>query len=357
MFEYRIERMLNFVNRGGGLPKILIWSACEKSDYALKTLKKAGIDIYGYIDRDYEKIKQYNGYKVYSRDIIKSDKFFVYVALESTYSDILYFLHENNYKEYEDFWYPCRKIRITGSYPYSDLYGNEYFGYGYNNISIFLYDSGQCWLGRNISFGENIAIDAGRNSSVNIRDNCKMANNIKFSSSVNSKISIGNSNSFEYSIGFTAIQNSQIIVGNGTSVIYSTLFIAVQNSQIVIGNDCMISCNVTIRAGNHHNLFDLQKQQSITGGKLNRITLADHVWIGQRAVIFSGADIGKGSVVGINSFVNEKFPNNSSIAGNPARIIKNNIAWRREHFPYFDKYEDFVEFDYRDSNTEEFDNE
>lgn len=65
-----------------------------------------------------------------------------------------------------------------------------------------------------------------------------------------------------------------------------------------------------------------------------------------RATLVSGAEIGSGSMVGAQSLVNKKFPNNSLIAGNPARIIRDKIAWRRECMPLYDTYEDFKEFDY-----------
>lgn len=42
--------------------------------------------------------------------------------------------------------------------------------------------------------------------------------------------------------------------------------------------------------------------------------------------------IGNGSVVGAKAFVKSSFPNNCSIAGVPAKIIKNNIAWSRKNF-------------------------
>ncbi|MDR3310631.1 MAG: hypothetical protein LBS90_04730, partial [Oscillospiraceae bacterium] len=39
-----------------------------------------------------------------------------------------------------------------------------------------------------------------------------------------------------------------------------------------------------------------------------------------------------GSVVGSYAVVAKKYPNNCAIAGNPARIVRRDIAWRGEHF-------------------------
>ena len=108
----------------------------------------------------------------------------------------------------------------------------------------------------------------------------------------------------------------------------------------------MLSRDIIIRAGNSHNIFNLETGENLTS--IGRsIVIGDHVWIGHRATLFSGCEIGNGSIIGINTFVNKKFPANCSIAGNPAKIIKENVAWRRESYPYFDSYENFEDFDFR----------
>jgi acetyltransferase-like isoleucine patch superfamily enzyme len=46
------------------------------------------------------------------------------------------------------------------------------------------------------------------------------------------------------------------------------------------------------------------------------------VWIGYGAVMLKGASIGKHSVVGACSVVHTPVPDNTVVAGNPARVIK-----------------------------------
>ncbi len=57
--------------------------------------------------------------------------------------------------------------------------------------------------------------------------------------------------------------------------------------------------------------------------------IGNHVWIGENALILKGVKIGDNSIVGAGSVVTKDVPNNSIVAGNPARIIKNNINWER----------------------------
>lgn len=43
-----------------------------------------------------------------------------------------------------------------------------------------------------------------------------------------------------------------------------------------------------------------------------------------------GANIASGCIVGFASFVNKEFPANLVLAGCPAKIIKEDVAWVRE---------------------------
>lgn len=63
--------------------------------------------------------------------------------------------------------------------------------------------------------------------------------------------------------------------------------------------------------------------------KTKKIIIGNHVWIGQDATLLYNTDIGDGSIVGTKSLVKGKFPNNCVIGGNPARLLKADIAWSR----------------------------
>jgi acetyltransferase-like isoleucine patch superfamily enzyme len=76
--------------------------------------------------------------------------------------------------------------------------------------------------------------------------------------------------------------------------------------------------------------FSDSSQHEINGLlKIKPISIGNHVWIGEHVTCAPGARIGDGSVVACKSFVNKGFPPFVLLAGTPAKIIKENIDWRR----------------------------
>lgn len=101
---------------------------------------------------------------------------------------------------------------------------------------------------------------------------------------------------------------------------------------MTIGNNVLIGYDTLIMDYDGHPIFlqdDVDDGQIFIGGKSKPITIEDDVWIGHRSTILKGVTIGKGSVVGSRACVTSDVPPYSIVAGNPARVIKENIKWRR----------------------------
>lgn len=58
-----------------------------------------------------------------------------------------------------------------------------------------------------------------------------------------------------------------------------------------------------------------------------QIVIGEQVWIGSRALILKGTRIGAGSVVASGAVVSGVFPERVLIAGNPARVLRENVTW------------------------------
>ena len=69
--------------------------------------------------------------------------------------------------------------------------------------------------------------------------------------------------------------------------------------------------------------------QSVMGCKYDAIRIGDNSFIGTRAVLLQGTNIGKNCIVGAGAIVKGNFPDNSIIAGNPARIVGDTLEWHK----------------------------
>ena len=97
-------------------------------------------------------------------------------------------------------------------------------------------------------------------------------------------------------------------IGEGTNIGYGGIGVVIHKNA-TIGKNCMISSCVTI--GGRSNI----KQLPVIG---------DNVYIGTGARVLGDVKIGDNVIIGANAVVIESVPNNCTVAGVPAKIIKNN---------------------------------
>lgn len=121
-----------------------------------------------------------------------------------------------------------------------------------------------------------------------------------------------------------------IHVGNFTYGDLDVLATDDTTSELDIGCFCSIASDVKFfLTGNHMtNAFSTfpftvrlfgKKSEDFSKGN---IYVHDDVWIGQRAMIMSGVEIGQGAIVGGGAVVTKSVPPYAVVAGNPAIIKK-----------------------------------
>ena len=91
-------------------------------------------------------------------------------------------------------------------------------------------------------------------------------------------------------------------------------------SPIRIGKHCLLGPRVQIYTVNHP--LDPRLRRNGAYGQSKDVTIGDDAWIGGGAIICPGVTLG--NIVGAGSVVTKSFGDNVVIAGNPARIIKEN---------------------------------
>lgn len=119
----------------------------------------------------------------------------------------------------------------------------------------------------------------------------------------------------------TTIHDSSHVYGDVTVGEYTWIgpFTILDGSGgLSIGSNCSISSGVQIYSHDTVNW-------AISGGKekyeYDKVTIEDNCYLGPNVIIQKGVRLGRGSIVGANSFVNKSFPANSKIAGNPSKLI------------------------------------
>ena len=122
--------------------------------------------------------------------------------------------------------------------------------------------------------------------------------------------------------GVVANKGVGIIIGNNSAV-GAQSFLGGQGG-IEIGNDVIMGPHVKIFSENHNyhqRDVSIRKQ----GESRKGVTIGDNCWIGAGVTILDGVSIAKGCVIAAGSVVTKSIPENSTVAGVPAKVIKSRL--------------------------------
>lgn len=165
----------------------------------------------------------------------------------------------------------------------------------------------------------------GRNNRVILHKNSALKNTFIEFKGDNGSFSIGKKAGIfgTFRIGY----DCNIEIGSGVTSTNAVYVTCAEKTNIHIGDDCMLATNNQIRTDDSHGIYDLNTGKRVNYSK--DIFIGDHVWLAYGAIVLGGANIGSGCVVGANSMVKKQFPKNSILAGIPAKVIRENIFWKR----------------------------
>lgn len=141
------------------------------------------------------------------------------------------------------------------------------------------------------------SITMGYNSKLIVDGNVSICNG--------SRITIGN--------------NATLTIGNGTYINENSRIMVF--NEVNIGENCAIAWDVNIIDSDFH------KINYKTSVETTKINIGNNVWIGAKSIILKGLTIGDGAVISAGAIVTKDVPPKCLVAGNPAKIIKENIEW------------------------------
>jgi acetyltransferase-like isoleucine patch superfamily enzyme len=119
----------------------------------------------------------------------------------------------------------------------------------------------------------------------------------------------------------TSVYDSSYIFGEvtiGENTWVGPFTILDGSGGLTIGSNCSVSAGVQIYT---HDTVGWAISGGIEPYEYDKVTIEDNCYIGPNTIIAKGVHLGKGTIVGANSFVNKSYPENAKIAGNPAKII------------------------------------
>ncbi|MBQ8001824.1 MAG: acyltransferase [Clostridia bacterium] len=91
--------------------------------------------------------------------------------------------------------------------------------------------------------------------------------------------------------------------------------------SVKIGNGVNIAWDCNILDRDYH-AFESEVEV------VKPVVIEDNVWIGCRSIILKGVTIGEGAVVAAGSIVTRDVPAKCLVAGNPAKVVKENVVWK-----------------------------
>ncbi|UCI09307.1 sugar O-acetyltransferase [Mesorhizobium sp. B1-1-8] len=115
---------------------------------------------------------------------------------------------------------------------------------------------------------------------------------------------------FHCAYGFNLFLGDRVFLNAGCTIL--------DTAPVRVGNRTLLGPNVQIYCAEHHR----EAAGRRAGLEIAKpVTIGDDAWIGGGAVILGGIGIGEGAIVGAGSVVTRDVAANTTVAGNPARVI------------------------------------
>ena len=121
-----------------------------------------------------------------------------------------------------------------------------------------------------------------------------------------------------------------IFLGNNCEINFNCTFL--DDNRITLGNNALLAPNVQIytafhptRAADRFGAPQADGSFAFCKTQTAPVTVGDNVWIGGGAILLPGVTVGDNVVIGAGSVVTHSLPSNTVAAGNPCRVLRDNL--------------------------------
>ena len=321
--------------------KIVTWIQSRKFEEILK--KYFGLEVAFSIAKSETKV---DNEKVFPVSKIKdgSSDFYIVAFDPKNAADTYALLEQYGYNNLQDFICRYHKPIVINEFDlskgrYSDAYGNTIEGYtGIIKKIVFRGCNNHIIIGDKVTGSSNMSFDLLAGTYIEIEKECRFNGENRFitkSYSGKSEVIIRRGCRLTNAL-YRILSAGQILINEECTFETNLELHANAGKKIIIGRDSIFSHDIDLWAGDGHTIFDVLTGKNINSAlekqpsHRNAIIIGEHVWVGKGAFIMHGTNIGNGSIVGAKSVVKGQFPNNCSIGGNPAKIVRRDCAWARD---------------------------
>ena len=151
------------------------------------------------------------------------------------------------------------------------------------------------------------------------KENRKSTSETRFSLGRKSRFTINGNFLIASGSDIRVFDNGELILNGGycTAGVQIVCF-----KKIAIGKGCAIARDVIIRDTDAHQLLNSTHRMT------QEVSIGEHVWICNRAIIMKGVSIGNGAVIAAGAVVTKDVPAKCLVAGVPAKVIREHVEWR-----------------------------
>lgn len=113
-----------------------------------------------------------------------------------------------------------------------------------------------------------------------------------------------------------------IFLGDNVRIKPHSTILTVGEGKLIMKNNIDCAVGLTVVASNHRQKPGVVRDGSNSDNSYRNVIVEDDVWIGANVTLLSGANIGRGAIIGAGSVVRgQTIPPYAIVIGNPAKII------------------------------------